>query len=87
MTNVILQVLNTSDCNKPLNQVITELEGRLEDERQGKQVSERELSNIQHQLETIIREKEALEQENGRFRAQSQTDLDSLTQVDKSVPG
>ena len=62
-------------------QVVTELEGRLEEERQGKQHSDRELNNIQHQLELIIREKESLEQENGRFKQQSQTDLDSLTQV------
>ena len=61
--------------------MITELEGRLEEERQGKQASDRELSNIQHQLEMIIREKEALEMENSRFKDQSQADLDNLTQV------
>ena len=62
---------------------MAELEGRLEEERQGKQHSDMELNNIQHQLELIIREKESLEQENGRFKQQSQTDLDSLTQVGK----
>ena len=61
--------------------MITELEGRLEEERQGKLETDRELGNIQNQLEIIIREKEALEQENGRLTNQAQLDLDNLTQV------